>query len=231
MRRSTSHPRTAVTGISPRSSSKGSVGWRPLGEDGCTRPRDLVRPLSHAVLDGGGVRVRGRTCSPSTSGSARWRRSTVRCSGRGARWRPARCRPRRHRTRWTRSTRRCWPGYVEAFERYDIESLVALLHGRDAVHAAVRAVDVRSGRHREMAPRSGRRLPRIPPGRGRGERDDRSRAVQAGGVQARYEPWAIHLLEMSGGRITSITNFLGAHLFGLFGLPDHLLDGEDVAQP
>ncbi|MDQ3503334.1 MAG: hypothetical protein M3486_06940 [Actinomycetota bacterium] len=32
--------------------------WEHLGEDGCARLRALVRPLSQAVLDGGGVRVR-----------------------------------------------------------------------------------------------------------------------------------------------------------------------------
>ena len=32
--------------------------WEHLGEDGCARLRELVRPLSKAVLDGGGVKVR-----------------------------------------------------------------------------------------------------------------------------------------------------------------------------
>jgi len=38
----------------------------------------------------------------------------------------------------------------------------------------------------------------------------------------RLEPWAIHVLEVAGGRISGITNFLDTRLFALFGLPDHL---------
>jgi RNA polymerase sigma-70 factor (ECF subfamily) len=43
-----------------------------------------------------------------------------------------------------------------------------------------------------------------------------------GATQGRLEPWAIHLLEVGDGRITSITNFVGGRLFGALGLPDHL---------
>ena len=32
--------------------------WEVLGEDGCARLRELVRPLSKAVIDGGGVKIR-----------------------------------------------------------------------------------------------------------------------------------------------------------------------------
>jgi hypothetical protein len=32
--------------------------WERLGEDGCTRLRELVRPLSKAVIDGGGLGIR-----------------------------------------------------------------------------------------------------------------------------------------------------------------------------
>lgn len=32
--------------------------WQQLGEDGCTRLRELVRPLSKAVVDGGGLAIR-----------------------------------------------------------------------------------------------------------------------------------------------------------------------------
>jgi RNA polymerase sigma-70 factor (ECF subfamily) len=38
----------------------------------------------------------------------------------------------------------------------------------------------------------------------------------------RFEPWAVHLLEVADGRISSITNFVGAVHFERFGLPDHL---------
>ena len=31
--------------------------WKHLGEDGCTRLRELVRPLSKAVVDNGGLGI------------------------------------------------------------------------------------------------------------------------------------------------------------------------------
>ena len=41
-----------------------------------------------------------------------------------------------------------------------------------------------------------------------------------------YAPWAIHVLEISGGRVASINSFLDLldveDLFGSFGLPAHL---------
>ncbi len=123
--------------------------------------------------------------------------------------------------------------YVEAFERYDIESLVALLH-EDATQCMPPFALWLSG----PADIGEWHL-----GPGHACRGSRLIAVSANGTTGlaqykpsgptpgRYEPWAIHLLEMSGGRITSITNFLGTHLFALFGLPDHLDDGEDVVQP
>jgi RNA polymerase sigma-70 factor, ECF subfamily len=38
-----------------------------------------------------------------------------------------------------------------------------------------------------------------------------------------YEPWALQVLELSGGRIAELTFFLDtARLFPLFGLPDRL---------
>jgi RNA polymerase sigma-70 factor, ECF subfamily len=42
-------------------------------------------------------------------------------------------------------------------------------------------------------------------------------------AQGGHEPWALQVLEVSGGRIAGITFFLDtAHLFPLFGLPDRL---------
>ena len=31
--------------------------WEALGEQGCARLRELVRPLSAAVIEGGGLRI------------------------------------------------------------------------------------------------------------------------------------------------------------------------------
>jgi RNA polymerase sigma-70 factor (ECF subfamily) len=41
-------------------------------------------------------------------------------------------------------------------------------------------------------------------------------------VPGRLDPWAIHLLTVSGDRISGITNFLETGLFTRFGLPPHL---------
>ena len=38
----------------------------------------------------------------------------------------------------------------------------------------------------------------------------------------RLEPWAIQVIEVSGGRITAHHNFIGTELFERFGLPPHL---------
>jgi RNA polymerase sigma-70 factor (ECF subfamily) len=38
--------------------------------------------------------------------------------------------------------------------------------------------------------------------------------------QGGYEPWALHVLEVSAGCVVGITNFLDTRLFAQFGLPD-----------
>ena len=70
--------------------------------------------------------------------------------------------------------------YVEAFERYDISALVALLH-EDATQCMPPWSLWLSGPagHRRLAPRPGRWLPRLEGARAAGQRHDRLRAVQA----------------------------------------------------
>jgi RNA polymerase sigma-70 factor (ECF subfamily) len=113
--------------------------------------------------------------------------------------------------------------YAEAFERYDMDSLTALLH-EDATlsmppyalwlqgHADIRAWMVGPGFECE-----GSRLV----------------ATMANGMPAfgqyrpsgpggRHEPWALMVLEISGVRVKGINAFLDTpHLFPLFGLPQH----------
>ena len=49
------------------------------------------------------------------------------------------------------------------------------------------------------------------------------RPVQAEPETAAYEPWALQVLELSGGRIAELTFFLDTDtLFPLFGLPPRL---------
>jgi RNA polymerase sigma-70 factor (ECF subfamily) len=111
--------------------------------------------------------------------------------------------------------------YVDAFERYDMDSLTSLLH-QDAswnmppyelwlqTHQDIRAWCL---------------------GPGIGCRGSRLVATMANGSPAfgqykptlsgvGYEPWSLQVLELSGGRISGITFFLDtARMFPLFGLP------------
>ncbi len=112
--------------------------------------------------------------------------------------------------------------YVDAFERYDITSLVKLLH-EDAVMS-------------------------MPPyhfwlqgpvemgawflGGGAGCRGSRLIATAANGLPAfasykrdpagGHAPWSIQVIEISGDRIVGHHNFLDTTLFAAFGLPAHL---------
>ena len=113
--------------------------------------------------------------------------------------------------------------YVDAFERYDITSLVSLLHD-DAVMS--------------MPPydfwlRGPEEMGKFFVGPGSGCRGSRLVATAANGLPAfaAYKPdpegghaaWSIQVLELSDGRIVGHHNFLDtATLFPIFGLPLHL---------
>jgi RNA polymerase sigma-70 factor, ECF subfamily len=109
--------------------------------------------------------------------------------------------------------------YVDAFERFDIESLVALLH-EDATMS--------------MPPydlwlHGAAELRKWLLGAGSGCRGSRFQAVEANGSPAfaqwradpdgGHEAWAIHVLRVSDGRISGIDFFVEPDLFPLFGLP------------
>lgn len=112
--------------------------------------------------------------------------------------------------------------YVDAFERYDISSLVTILH-EDAVMT--------------MPPydfwlRSAVEMGRFFLGPGIGCRGSRLLATSANGSAAfgsykpdplgGHYPWGLQVLEISGDRIVGHHNFLDTRLFAAFGLPDHL---------
>jgi RNA polymerase sigma-70 factor (ECF subfamily) len=112
--------------------------------------------------------------------------------------------------------------YVDAFERYDIDSLVSLLHN-DAVMS--------------MPPydfwlRGPLEMGRWFLGPGIGCRGSRLVATAANGCAAfgsyrsdadgGHRPFALQVIEVSGNRIVGHHNFLDTNLFAAFGLPEHL---------
>jgi RNA polymerase sigma-70 factor (ECF subfamily) len=117
--------------------------------------------------------------------------------------------------------------YVDAFERYDIERLVSLLH-EDAVQSMppfamwIRgAADI--GRFMVQPGPSGCRGSRLVPTSANGcPAFGQYRPDPAGG----YTPWALQVLEISGGKVTGMSFFLDfldpERLFPEFGLPLHL---------
>ena len=118
--------------------------------------------------------------------------------------------------------------YVDAFERYDVTALTALLH-EDATlsmppyslwlrgHEAIRDWFL---------------------GRGQGCRDSRLLPTRAcgspafgqyrpGGDGNPHKPWALIVLEVEGDRISGMNSFLDtAHLFPRFGLPHEIQDAQ-----
>jgi RNA polymerase sigma-70 factor, ECF subfamily len=112
--------------------------------------------------------------------------------------------------------------YVEAFERYDMEALTALIH-EDATQSMPPYSLWLSGRDDMLRFWVG------PGARCRGSRVVPT--VAANGSPAfgqyrpkesgdGYEPWALQVVELSGGRIVELTFFLDTEtLFPLFGLP------------
>ena len=114
--------------------------------------------------------------------------------------------------------------YVEAFERYDVERLVTLLQHDAIMSMPPFAMWIRGNENighfmLEPAPSSCRGSRLIPlqangcPAFGQYKPDP------AGG----HSPWALQVLEISGGKIAGFHAFLDTQrLFPLFGLPSHL---------
>ena len=109
--------------------------------------------------------------------------------------------------------------YVDAFERYDIDALVSLLH-EDAV-MSMPPYDFWLQGPAEMA--------QWFLGEGIGCKGSRLVATAANGHAAfgsyradgkgGHHPWALQVIEISGDRIVGHHNFLDTALFGAFGLP------------
>ncbi len=119
--------------------------------------------------------------------------------------------------------RRLLARYVEAFERYDMESLTALLH-EDATWN-MPPYDLWLHTHEDMVkwclgPGIGCRGSRLIPTMANGSPAFGQYKPAPGGG---YEPWSLQVLDVSGDRISGITFFLDTErLFPLFGLPARL---------
>jgi RNA polymerase sigma-70 factor (ECF subfamily) len=119
--------------------------------------------------------------------------------------------------------------YVDAFERYDIEALVSLLHD-DAVQSMPPfAMWIRGateiGRFMVLPGPSDCRGSRLIPTSANGSPAfGQYRRDPAGG----HAPWALQVLEISGPKIAAMSLFLSVlapeRLFPSFGLPPHLDD-------
>jgi RNA polymerase sigma-70 factor (ECF subfamily) len=114
--------------------------------------------------------------------------------------------------------------YVDAFERYDMTALTALL--RDDVVMSMPPHDLWLEGIDDMI--------EFFVGPGHACEGSKLIAVQANGTAAfgsykpvpgvpgRWEPWSIQIVEVKDGRISGHHNFLFPELFADFGLPDHL---------
>jgi RNA polymerase sigma-70 factor, ECF subfamily len=112
--------------------------------------------------------------------------------------------------------------YVDAFERYDVTEFVSLLHA-DATFSMP---------PHPMWLRGPAEVSRWLLGQGLGCRGSRLVATAANGCAAfgsyrpagpgAHEPFAIQVVEISGGRIAAVHNFLYPELFAAFGLPARL---------
>jgi len=120
--------------------------------------------------------------------------------------------------------------YVTAFERYDIEALTSVI--REDARQSMPPFDLwLQGRDDMFAwwfgPGIGCKGSRVlPAGLANGSPAyGQYKPAEGGG----YEPWSLQVVELSGGRISEITFFLGTErLFPLFGLPLDLDGHEDA---
>jgi RNA polymerase sigma-70 factor (ECF subfamily) len=115
--------------------------------------------------------------------------------------------------------------YVEAFERYDMEALTALIH-EDATQSMPPFDLWLSGRDDIFAwwlgPGIGCRGSRVIPTKSANGSPAFGQYKPSETGQG-YDPWALQVLELKDGRIDEFTFFLGTDtLFPLFGLPARL---------
>jgi len=122
----------------------------------------------------------------------------------------------------TESQRRTLADYLDAFERYDMDALAALLHD-DVVQSMPPYAMWFQGRddviewHR--GPGSGCRGSRLLAGNANGAAAFAQYRVDPLGGHA---PWSLQVIELRGDRIATITGFLDTEAFDRFGFPRRL---------
>ncbi|MCU1430427.1 MAG: sig7 [Actinomycetia bacterium] len=116
--------------------------------------------------------------------------------------------------------------YLEAFERFDVDALVSLLH-EDATlsmppfalwlqgHAEIRKWWFGEG--------AGCRGSRLAPTMANGS--PAFGQWRPSGPDGAFEPWSIHVLDIAGGRIRSVEYFVDEKLFPLFDLAQPMVTG------
>jgi RNA polymerase sigma-70 factor, ECF subfamily len=113
--------------------------------------------------------------------------------------------------------------YVDAFERYDVDALVALLREDATLSMPPYTLWLRGAQTIGtwlLGRGAGCRGSRLLPTRASGGPSFGQYRPSAGGG---HEPWALIVLELEGNRIASWNSFLDTQkLFPLFGLPPHL---------
>ncbi len=114
--------------------------------------------------------------------------------------------------------------YVDAFERYDMDSLTALLHEDASWSMPPYELWLQTNEDIVrwcLGPGSACRGSRLVPTMANGS--PAFGHYKPSGPGGRHEPWSLQVLELSAGRISGITFFLDtARFFPLFGLPLHL---------
>jgi RNA polymerase sigma-70 factor (ECF subfamily) len=119
--------------------------------------------------------------------------------------------------------------YVDAFERYDMDSLASLLHEDVTLSMPPLPLWLRGRadiREWMLGFGCGCRGSRLVPTVANGT--PAFGQYRPSGPGGRHEPWALIVLETSAGRIRGISSFLDTErIFPLFGLPPRL-DGEIV---
>lgn len=114
--------------------------------------------------------------------------------------------------------------YVEAFEQYDIDALMALFHENGSLSMPPFVMWVRDRANLASfyeATRSHCFGSRLLPINVNGQNPAYAQYAPTG-PEGILKPWGIHVLEIKNGKIAHIHTFIESTLYSRFGLPTHL---------